>query len=137
MNQLVKTEEFSDPDSEHYNPRFEGLSDIESEDSSTLEIIWMWIYGGRKAPSLTEGGVRDSPTDVEFMGYHQDISDEVEAAGADSDPSFVSDAKSSLRRLFEAGYITMDRRQATPQYDKRSTRQRRKGAFEQEFGDLF
>jgi hypothetical protein len=123
MEDLMKKEDSDDPDSKYYKPGSEGLNDREYQDSSALEIIWYWHID-------PASGGDESPTEIEFIGYHQNLDDKVFWERGTSDPTFVSDAKQAVRGLFEAGYLTIDRRQAAPQYNRRSTRRKRKGAFE-------
>ena len=133
MDQLVKKEGYSEdmPDSEDLT---EGLTDRELADQGVLEVIWMW-----RSDSASD--FEESPTEAEFLEYSQASTERAvrqQEEGID-DPSmrFASESRQIVRRLFEAGYVTIDRRQAAPKSDRRSTRRRRKGSFEQEFGDLF
>ena len=134
MDQLVKKEGYSEdmPDSEDLT---EGLTDRELADQGVLEVIWMW-----RSDSASD--FEESPTEVEFLEFEQDAAErglqqQEEGLGLDPSMRFVSESRQIVRRLFEAGYVTIDRRQAASKSDRRSTRRRRKGPFEQEFGDLF
>ena len=134
MDQLVKKEGYSEdmPDSEDLT---EGLTDRELADQGVLEVIWMW-----RSDSASD--FEESPTEVEFLEFEQDAAERAlqqqeEGLGIDPSMRFASESRQIVRRLFEAGYVTIDRRQAAPKSDRRSTRRSRKGSFEQEFGDLF
>ena len=111
MDQLVQKEGYSEdiPDSEGLT---EGLTDRELADQGVLEVLWGW----RSGPTFGRG---DAPTEVEFLEHSEKLTERAlreQEEGMD-DPSmrFVSESRQIIRRLFEAGYITIDGREAAPQ----------------------